>query len=51
MIGMCQDNQWGVRKVCAEWMVELGTEFSESEIKDTFSKEISELIEDEEIIV
>eukprot|EP00347_Sterkiella_histriomuscorum_P018664 403344647 len=46
-----QDNQWVIRKICAEKLLEIGMQFNLNELSNIFSKEISELIEDEEIII
>jgi hypothetical protein len=50
-MGICQDNQWVMRKIAAERLELIGLEFTQSEIQSTLTKEITELLEDEEIIV
>ena len=40
-VPLCQDNQWSLRKICAENLEKLGILFTQEEISTVFVKEVS----------
>ena len=40
-MSMCQDNQWVLRKICAEKLEDLALLFSDDEIQTSFLKEVT----------
>lgn len=50
-MALFHEDRWVIRKLCAEKLEALGLEFSQPEIDLVLSKEVCELMEDEDIIV